>query len=461
MINALLSLLRYLRKERFAKFLFLPTGLNFINICRAVYYEYAKTSRSDEIIISKVLKEVEEVGLLQPRPVEYYSYRLGSMEMHDVYLWTSDGGRFCRGTSTDYAEACAKAVGEVFERTALRYAISTQISLHTQKELRDMGIKFVASNDFAQPTQVQFSAFPQFRISEHDVFSWISSKNLLDGKNYLIPAQTIFYNNFINFPNEKMILQQSTHGAGAGYTYGAAVISAICEIIHRHFFLDHWYRGIAPPQIDLATIPKELPLMNTIRELQKAGFNLYLLDYSGEANLPTTLCVLEKHESWSIGASSNYTMEGALERAIGEAVATYLWHVETTHKGGNRVTQKNIDSVRHDFTDSRHGDAYWRVMLYNTTSFIKNLNIPFLEGFSIPYSEKYNVGQTFNIESYAKRVFGDVYIYEANKNYLDTYNYHVVRAVIPKSYPFALTETCSRPVLNGKLPTHTVLNPFP
>lgn len=457
------ALLQELRVARGAAFLFVPQHLSFADMCRAIYYEYADHAQADAIFITQILKELASHGLVPQRCMTHFRYHLDTITFHDVYLNTTDGGRFCRGTSSNFAEACAKAVGEVFERTSLRYNFDTKTRVATSVELSLEKVSYLSPFDFAQPTVLQKQTFPNSDVKETDEFSWVSALNIRTGVQLLIPAQTVFYNNFVEFPNEKKILLQSTHGAGASYSRLGAERSALYEITHRHFFLSDWYAGISPDKITPESIPSDTRLGAVIADLQKVGFTVHLLNYSKKAGLPTVVCVLERYGGWTMGASTSNTMLGAIERAVSESLATYLWQVQTTEKGGNFVTMASVQEARHDFTDTENADAYDRVMLYSSGFFVSGLDFCklFLSGVAYPYSTELDVPQDFDSRSYAINTFGDVFLYEVTNDVLKAYNYHAVRAVIPKSYPFSVNEIYSRPVLNSKDPRNSQLTPFP
>ncbi len=449
------------RRKRGSKFLYLPRDLSAARVAKLLYLDYANPSSCDELLLGIMLSELVALGLLIDKPIEYSNFTLKQTTFHDVYLHTTDASRYCRGTSTDYMEACAKALGELFERTALKYPDDVPIVVASQHELAKKHAAFVSSDSFAQPTEAQKDAFPECRIDASDVFSWVSARRLRDGAACLVPAQTVFFGNHYAYPNEKAMLQQTTHGAGAGHSYAAALRSAIFEITHRHFFLAAWYRDEAVDQIDPRTIPEGESVVAVIRDLHAAGFKTHLLDYTNAAKLPTVVCVLEKFGGWSVGASTSVTLLGAIERAVGEAVSTYLWSRQTTIRGGNHVEPHTIEGVRHDFLDTAHGMARDRILLYDRGAFVDTLDARCLRGALKPYSAAHDVPLDFDIVAYATRTFGDVYVYESTKGYLADYHYHAVRAIIPNSYPFALTETFSRPVLHGVQPRSTLLCPFP
>ena len=449
------------RQARGSKFLYLPKRVSAASLAKLLYQEYAHPSRADERLLQLMLAELVALGLLIEKSIQYSAFSLGHVTFHDVYLHTTDGGRYCRGTSTDYMEAAAKALGELFERTALKYPDVVPVTVASQEDLAKKRAAFVSTRTWAQPTEAQQDAFPNCCIDERDGFSWVAARSLTDGTPYLVPAQAVFFGNQYAHSNEKDIVQQTTHGAGAGHTSEAALRSAICEITHRHFFLAAWYRNEAVEKIDPDTIPEREPITIVLRDLRAAGFVVHLLDYSTAAKLPTVVCAIEKFGGLSIGASTAYTMQGAIERAVMEAVSTYLWSMQATIHGGNHVEQETINGVRHDFLDAEHGTASDRVLHYNSGAFVATLDVQFLRGAMKPFTTRYDVPTDFDIVAYAVRTFGDVYVYESTKPYLADYGYHAVRAIVPNSYPFALTETFSRPVLGGKNPQHMALCPFP
>jgi thiazole/oxazole-forming peptide maturase SagD family component len=410
----------------------------------------------------KILELVSK-GILRANPVTYYTYELKDLTIHDVYLTTSDNSIFCHGTSLDISEAYAKAFGEVFERTSIRYNVDEGMLEVSERELREQGIPRVSLEHFPKPTELQKRRFDYMVFNEDTKFSWGTVVSMHDGKEYRIPAQTIFLSNFRTYPDEKMITESSSHGAGAGYTKTQAITSGIHEIINRHFFLKSWYEGGIPKRILIDSLPEGSVVLHLAKNLEQRGFTIHLLDYSHEAGIPSVICILERYGGWSCGGTAGTSLEGAIQRSLLEAISTYLWYVEKMVKEGNTIHQKDISQVKSGFIDVEYGAAVPKVLLYNHEYYVQSTvySKTMITGDFIPFSKECDTSVTYDARSHACKLFGDALYYQAHKEYLDEYDFFSVKVIIPNSYYFCLDEKDSRPVLNDTYPQNTEMNPFP
>jgi ribosomal protein S12 methylthiotransferase accessory factor YcaO len=187
------------------------------------------------------------------------------------------------------------------------------------------------------------------------------------------------------------------------------------------------------------------------------------LDYSSTARIPTVICLLKNRGGLWCGGSTATTLEGALQRAVSEAFATYLWVQQETVRGGYRLTKESIDALKPGFTDES-ATAYNRVFSYSNSYFVSKLSLAVLTNTQpIAYTTQYDMlDTTHDYLADAVTRFGDIVTYEATNDYLEEYDYQVCRVVVPQSYYFALDERYSRPLLqDGRCPQNTHINPFP
>jgi thiazole/oxazole-forming peptide maturase SagD family component len=462
-----IEMLRKLRIERQSLWMFMPKTMTFVEGCIAMYYEVSNHSKKDEYLISLVIDELVATGILRSDPVTYYSYEVGTQIIHDVLLTTSDNKVFSRGTSIDKSEAYAKALGEVFERTSIRYNTDADTIVCSQNELQKKGYRYVSVDLFPQATPLQKQHFPETIFDRDTQFSWVQVEDLegtahILGKKY-IPAQTVFLSNLRSYPNEKVMINSTSHGAGAGYTKEQAITSGVYEVINRHFFLSDWYKNSIPHRIDPNSIPKNSIVFSLLSDLEKRGFIVHFLDYSDKAGVPSIVCVISKDGGWSCGGTASPSMEKALERSLMEAFATYTWYMQKTIHGENVYTKQDIVSVQDGFVDTVHSDAVSRIMIYNHAYYLgtKQFSPTMVEGTYTSFSTNHDKGVDFDSVRHARELFGGVYCYFPAKEYLQTYGYISAKIIIPTSYFFNLYEIHSRPILNGTYPQNEEMNPFP
>jgi thiazole/oxazole-forming peptide maturase SagD family component len=446
-----------LRRKRGDKLSFLAHSTPLPTLSRLLSYEYTDIFSSDALLIETCVLDLQKRKLLHSRAIQSAVYSYGGTNIFDTFLRTIDNSVYCRGTSTSKTESVAKALGEVFERTSIKYAPG-KLRIASSQQLTHERVPHIKPSDFAKPTPAQLDTFSYMRTDDTQVFSWVPVRHTATGKNVLAPAQCVFYGNRRVHDSESYIIQPSTHGAGAGFSAEAAYASGLFEITHRHFFFKNWYQGLAPRRIDPATLPTGSGAARLAHSLQTHGFILHLLDYSTEAGVPCSITLIEIYGGLYCGGTSGTSLERCIERGLSEAFATYLWVHKTSHSGGFRIKLAEINALRHNLTDTTT-DAYNRVYWYSNSYFLEKVGTQFLSGAHISFSESVKDGTLTR----AVQNFPDTYVYHLPQTeLLADYSYHVARTIAPQSYIFALAEHHSRPLLSdGIQPVNTLINPFP
>lgn len=450
-----------LRIERGSRFLFLPKSLKLFQLAKIFLLESAgKIKEADEYLIASSVEILKEKKILCPEPVKYEKYEMGNISYHDVKLRTFDGQIYSRGTGIDTAESFAKAIGEVLERVPLKHPLNPRFEEWRVSEIKE-NKKFLSPREFAQATLAQKAKFPSMNIDEDDVFAFSEAEDIIAKEKRMIPTQTIFFGEFNN-KREKKIWARTTNGAGAGYREEDVFRSGYLEILHRHVFLDFWYKKKPAQKIRPDSIPGNSPLFAKIKNFQNQGFKIHLLDFTQEAGIPTHVCFLEIFGGMYCGGSSDYSSMHSIERALDEAFSIYLWAMQANLEKGNDISQKFIDQIIPGFVDERL-DAKHRVLLFAHSYFMEKSDRFFQWGEEVGYDASFDVDPNMEIKKLAEKKFGkNIFLYNSSHQILDEFGYFAGRVVIPHSYYFALNEIDSRPMLpGGEPPLNQDVNPFP
>ncbi len=457
-------LLEEIRVARGAKFLYLPLSMSVRDIFRSIYLEYADHTKSDMIIINSVIDELICRNILASNPVNYLKYELDNFTFYDINLKTSDNRIFCRGTSLDLSESYAKALGEVFERTSVKFNPEENVLIKSEEELKRANNKYVSIDEFAKPTQNQRDKYPNQNINKNDKFSYLKVRDLADERQeeYLIPAQSVHYRNCDSYRGEKVIIGGTSHGAGAYYNEEGAIDSAVYEIINRHYYLKSWYEMTIIRQIDIKSIPEELIISSLIKDLEKRGFDIRLIDYSEEASTPSIICVLIMNGGWYVGGTAGKSLDKVILRSLSEAFASYLWVMNTNLAGQNDISEEKIRNIKKGFLDSEFGTAFYKVLLFANRYYIENsLDFKnFINGPLISYDSLINKSDK-SVQEIALKLPSKVYIKNIENTYLTDYGYNVVKAIAPSCYNLHLDEIDARPVIGASYPQNVEFNPFP
>lgn len=461
--NYFLKVLSSLRKERGAHFLFMPNNCPFRDICLLFYFEFISPKKGDVFLIGIVLDNLKKEGLLTDDYLTRYTYKLDTQTLYFVRLKSVDGSSFSNGISNQEDEAYAKAIGELLERSFLRFNHDKKVIQRSQRSLISEGKSCIDLNLFPKPTKEQIEYFQESSYNEDDIFSWLQVKNIRTGKMVHAPAQTIFIRNAYSYPKEKIITESNSHGAGAFFSENKAVNSGLFEVLNRHFFLKGWYENKSPCVVDIQSIPHTTKVAKLITDLIRRNFKVLFLDYSEEAGVPSVICFLEKDGGVSCGGSAGLRMEDALERSLLEAFSVYVWSVEITLTGKNNFSSESVKSVKDFFIDNINGTAFNRVLMYHHEYFVRNINFykTAADGRKVAFSDRYDKSADFNFFNHMLNIFGDIYYYKAENAILNSFAYSSVKVIVPGSFFFALNEANSRPVREGVYPQNGEINPFP
>lgn len=459
-MNNLISHYRSLKEARGDVFRFVPDDIPFHILARLLYLHSIHSPQEDLVLLDYVIADLQREGILiNTHPLRAHTYTLPGSTIYDIYITTSDNRVYCRGTASSYIEACAKALGEVFERTISRFPSDRTYQVHSATELHRAGVPHIPPSAFAQPTDKQRTIFSSNIATDETLLAWIPVTPVLDPTcTVLAPLQTIYYSSQDRF-KEPLIFQQTTNGLGAGYSHQHALSSAFAECIHRHHYLDAWYHTRDSAVIDTNTVPASSALSSLIHSLHERGFKVEILNFTENASVPTCITYLHHRGGVYCGGSTSTSLEKAAKRSVEEAFSIYLWSYQATLRGEYDITEELCNTLQQDTTDTRATGAH-RVQLFATPHFIthhpvlthvhKKL-IPFLE-------ESY----THTALMRAATAFENAYTYTFSSPLISKYSYHVVRGVLPQSYFFPLNDQHSRLILkHGDYPHHTYINPFP
>ncbi len=459
-------ILRNLKENLHQKFLFIPHNKtfvgNYIDICLEFFFRKKLTR-----LAVGVVDELIEKKVLAPQVPKVFRFDFEGATFYDIYLKNYDGRTYSRGFSTDIHEACAKALGEVFERqfTEFRDDENNRTILYSSmRDLQQKKVSFVDPREYAQPVEQQRKVFSKiFTYNENEVFAWVQAKKLsedaLDAEGIYISAQDAYWG-FGYSRKEPNITSHGTSGCGGGYTYTQALESALLEVLHRDTFFRYWYFNKKPYQIDIHTIPDTGKTALFLKRLKEEGFTVHLLDMTETAGLPTITAVIQRENTgWFIGASSSRSKEGACHRALQEAFSIYMWTFQQAKYGKYDVNEFLDSPVRGGFIDERITGRE-RCLLWGSKYYLEEQDQFLVQGKVIPFEEVI-IPKDCNIQSCMVQKFGEGYVVEAHNEILETYNYYSVKVIFPKVYRLFLVEKYARPLLQGNYPQNNTPHPFP
>lgn len=177
-------------------------------------------------------------------------------------------------------------------------------------------------------------------VDKTAVGSWIAGCNLINGRETLVPFDTVSTN--FTYTATFAWLHRSSNGLASGNHLLEATIHAICEVIERD--AEYLWRAITDPRrVDLNTVT-DRTAVSLLAQLREAGAFLAVWDITSDVGVPAYGCTLlddvyQGMRSTGVhdGFGCHLSPAVALVRAITEAAQTRLAHISGSRDDIHRV----------------------------------------------------------------------------------------------------------------------------
>lgn len=422
-----------------------------------------------ELIGSKfgVVQKLEHVqaNLHIPSFYHYYAYMSNTRAFCE-----QNNVRYGRGVGVTQQRAMLKAVGEGIERYCSAIYHKKDLLLSSFEEISDPALSPLKTNLYSRDF---YSKHPNFKkFTNSTCIRWGKALDLQNNIETYIPA-TMIYLPYMIDENEAKIFQNISTGLACHSSYEEAVIGAICEVLERDAFMIHWRAKLAPPSIDLSSLP--MSILNVIQGYHELGFNIKLFNITTDINVPVVLAMMESstvgRPALVLSGACNISVDAAILSAIEELElarehATYL-HGSTRSQG--RMLFKEVK------TQKGHAMFWKDKSNLRLIEFLKKSNE------TITYKKFIEMNIDFN-ENPLKILIDRVslcgikiFIADLTTDDVLKMGIHVVRAILPEAHPLSFGYgyeqfECSRlfsvpaffgiaPNLTGKF--NKVPHPFP
>lgn len=388
-----------------------------------------------------------EVGNNAPK---YYDYEISvKKEGVDTLEPIAYGQSF-----TSAVDAESRALGEFLERMMLRDIDVPKTVVATKKKLGTAAAPIESAPLYLSWQKDIKSSFVT-RAELPDVpLSWVKAKSLIQSKERFVPADRVFWGQYDE--RSSHFNQPTSNGNGGGFSFEAAVLSGLYELIERDSFMCYWLlqlpaTKIIPDQECSEVLQEKLAM--ALRYKQEVLF----YDITTSLDVPVVLCVIiDRHDvddpKIAVGAAAGYNTDKLLQKSYLEALVVLRRHWFSHTSGFTEEPPSPhgfFDSKSFDENDWEHRlDCYRGPMAETAIAFLHS-------GIEITYQsfkEKYFRSQVSVKEelSFLKKKFSELvktmpgmhpYVYRVKRNsLLQQLNYHVVSVVVPQLFPLYLTE---------------------
>lgn len=125
-----------------------------------------------------------------------------------------------------------------------------------------------------------------------------ATKNGFDGIT-AVPFYSCYDDKIIYLPYNLTLMITGSNGMSAGNSENEGVFQGLCEIIERAAASTVYNQNLTPPTIPIEFIKNNQILYNTIKEIEKQGYDVIVKDFSAGYNLPVvgTLIINKKKKN--------------------------------------------------------------------------------------------------------------------------------------------------------------------
>lgn len=198
--------------------------------------------------------------------------------------------RAAGGASAERERAIAKAIGEAVERYCAAIYDIESLPLATAA---DAPFACVAPSAFALYSAAQLASdgFPWVEFSPHTPVRWTPAEDVLGGEIRHVPAVMVYLPYvYYQGTGDSPIAQSISTGLACHDSTASAALAGACEVLERDAFTITWQARLAPPQIQIETLPDAA--YDLVRRFEHTGAAVTLFDLTMDHGIPTILSVL-------------------------------------------------------------------------------------------------------------------------------------------------------------------------
>jgi thiazole/oxazole-forming peptide maturase SagD family component len=174
------------------------------------------------------------------------------------------------------------------------------------------------------PAQFRLKEFPFKPFDEGAAYEWAEARDELSGSVVHVLADLVY---FPYFPKTPYYAYANSSGVAAHPDRQKAVETSTLELVERDSFTIAYLTRLQFPTVAEQSIPDAL--RKRIKELRKAGFQVWIKDHS--IDLAPVACVIAQSRGCTYtpcASSSNFDFEGAVGHALMEVEAMVLDRLE-------------------------------------------------------------------------------------------------------------------------------------
>jgi thiazole/oxazole-forming peptide maturase SagD family component len=255
------------------------------------------------------------------------SYIVGiTIEINDFLK--EDGGRVsligATGCGTGYTinDAFVPALAELLERYSSAMPKKNKVFFGSELELKRKNTISVEDLKFYTKKQQKLHKELLKNVFTNETkLHWVRSIEISSNKNYLIPAQLVYY--FISsiHKDEPFFCPTNSNGVASHTNKTEATVRALLEIFERDAFFLYWLTKRKPSVIKKTTISSE-EIQNLIKNIEQQNFKLKILSIVTEFGIPVIISIIygsTNRNFVSVGASCDFDIDTATRKSLFEA----------------------------------------------------------------------------------------------------------------------------------------------
>ncbi len=162
---------------------------------------------------------------------------------------------------------------------------------------------------------------------ETELLGWIKGKNLLNNKEYFIPAQYIHYS-YYRYRKETLLTQLISTGGATGWSHESTLLTGLYEVIERDAFMTAYFLKAPVSHIDLSSI-EDVQIIEIIKLLERYNLEWHVFDITNDLKVPAMTSIIIDRTGYgpavTVGASCSFDQKENIIKSLSEALMIRPW----------------------------------------------------------------------------------------------------------------------------------------
>ncbi len=270
------------------------------------------------------------VGRIEPADIPstvagavHLASRAGQFALPRVDGIKTDKVNSCAGLQRTEELAGLVAIVEGVERYCGVFPIEAEVSA-PYSQVADVAMLPTSLPLFSEAQYAQ-PAFPFQKFNRDQPLSWVWGYSFTEDAPRLVPKSVATYG-----PTDDKLVSECSSGVAARSSLAEAALRGLFEMVERDAFMIFWLNRLAPPVIDLESLPAGFA-RSAVEEIRAVGHEPVVVNITTDLGIPVFLAITlrrdGKYPALVIGAGCSFHAGEALDKAFYELLGAVRWHL--------------------------------------------------------------------------------------------------------------------------------------